>query len=259
MAQADAGAIAPARAVEACTVALRGCPETRRQWERCDLRGTRNRRRPSCCETLAPLTVLSPGPRLAGTPAKGLKIWDQVGLDLPTHVRDNPQNGGQMPTVNHLLTINRCEYGTIWHYLAPFRYTFDSENQSRKGLMKIDQHSKVHSRFRYSKRVDRGRMGHNWRSLGAQATHLTYSVPHVSDFANAPIRFDDGLIVKTDRDLPGFFGSFSEPSRRSGCQARDPRMTAYGNVERTGSRRALPVAAACHRPAIKIHSMCRRV
>jgi hypothetical protein len=97
LAQEDAGAIAPARAVEERTVALRGFPETRRQWERCDLRGTRNRRRPSCCETLAPLTVLSPGPRLAGTPAKGLKIWDQVGFDLPTHVRVNPQNGGKCP------------------------------------------------------------------------------------------------------------------------------------------------------------------
>ena len=137
MAQEDAGAIAPARAVEERTVALRGFPETRRQWERCDLRGTRNRRRPSCCETLAPLTVLSPGPRLAGTPAKGLKIWDQVGFDLPTHARVNPQKCGQVPTVNHLLTINRCEYGTIWHYMARFRHTSNSESQSRKGLMEI--------------------------------------------------------------------------------------------------------------------------
>ena len=142
MAQTVACAIAPGQAVEERTVALRGFPETRRQRERCDLRGTRNRRRPSCCETLAPLTVLSPGPRLAGTPAKGLKTWDQVGFDLPTHVRVNPQRRAQVPTVNDLLTINRYGYGTIWHYLALFWRTSNSESQSRKGLMKIGQQSR---------------------------------------------------------------------------------------------------------------------
>ena len=34
-------------------------------------------------ETLAPLTVLSPGPRLAGMPSKGRKIWELMGIDCP--------------------------------------------------------------------------------------------------------------------------------------------------------------------------------
>ena len=48
-------------------------------------------------------------------PAKGFKILDQVGFELPTYVHVNPQKCGQVPTVNHVLTINRYEYGTIWH------------------------------------------------------------------------------------------------------------------------------------------------
>ena len=116
MAQTVAGAIAPGHAVEERTVALRGFPETRRQWERSDIRGQQYRRRPSCCETLAPLTVLSPGPRLAGMPSKGLKIWDQVGFDLPTDARQTSESAA---SAHRELPANHKRL-RIWHYLALF-------------------------------------------------------------------------------------------------------------------------------------------
>jgi hypothetical protein len=142
MAQKDAGAIAPARAVEERTVALRGFPETRRQWERCDLRGTRNRRRPSCCETLAPLTVLSPGPRLAGMPSRGRKIWETWGLahghaPLSSRMANNSQHA----------TARSHKSLRIWRYLALFRHAPNSEPQFRKGLMKIRQQSRYTRAF----------------------------------------------------------------------------------------------------------------
>ncbi len=116
MAQTVAGAIAPARGVEERTLALRGFPETRRQWERSDIRGQQYRRRPTCCETLAPLTVLSPGPRLAGMPSEGLKIWDQLGFDLPTTYASNLRNGA---SAHRDLPANHKRL-RIWHYLALF-------------------------------------------------------------------------------------------------------------------------------------------
>jgi hypothetical protein len=58
-----------------------------------------------CWETLAPLTVLSPGPRLAGTPAKGRKIWESWAP--PTDTRLYLQNCQLMLSMPRLAHISR--------------------------------------------------------------------------------------------------------------------------------------------------------
>ena len=142
MAQKGADAIVLGQAVEERTGTLRECPKTRREWESVDLRGQRNRRRPSCCKTFAPLTVLSLGPRLAGTPSEGRTIWEFVGTDYPpTHV-SSLGTAAFYPPRSGSPTINRYEYGTIWHNMARFRRASISENQFKKGVMKFNEMSR---------------------------------------------------------------------------------------------------------------------
>ena len=69
--------------------------------------------RPSCCETLAPLTVLSPGPRLAGMPSRGGKIWEASAFSAETRL--DPLHRRVVPNEERLTTHKPL---LIWHFLA---------------------------------------------------------------------------------------------------------------------------------------------
>jgi hypothetical protein len=149
--------------------------------------------RPSCCETLAPLTVLSPGPRLAGMPSRGRKIWEASAL--ATETRRDPPKRRILPQKLRLATHKPL---LIWRFLA-LNGAFSAGLGFRKSIQERSYEFQTVEHVR-SRRLTVQK--HINRKPGAQITHVTYSVPHVSDTANAPTPIFHESIGIIDQTVP---------------------------------------------------------